>query len=225
MAATKDIQSRKPLSLAVLISGGGRTMQNLADHIAGHSGQRPLNAKMDLVISSGPEAAGLEKAARIGVPVHVVERTKHPDAETFSDAVFELVRRADVDLICFAGWLHLLRIPPGYAGRVINIHPALLPNFGGTGMYGKRVHQAVLDAGCKVSGCTVHFADQTYDTGPIIVQRCCPVLEDDTPATLAARVFELECIAYPQAIDLIGAGRVRIEGRRTQIRPEPEKAT
>jgi folate-dependent phosphoribosylglycinamide formyltransferase PurN len=122
-----------------------------------------------------------------------------------------------VDLICLAGWLSLLIIPPQYAGRIINIHPSLLPSFGGRGMYGHRVHQAVLDAGCKVSGCTVHFVDATYDTGPIIVQRACPVLEADAADELAHRVFEEEKIAYPQAIRLFGQGKLRIEGARVRV--------
>jgi folate-dependent phosphoribosylglycinamide formyltransferase PurN len=113
-----------------------------------------------------------------------------------------------------AGWLSLLEIPPAMTGKIMNIHPALLPSFGGRGMYGRRVHQAVLDHGCKVSGCTVHFVDQSYDNGPIIVQRTCPVLDDDTAQTLASRVFEEEKIAYPMAIEMYREGRLRVEGRR-----------
>ena len=117
----------------------------------------------------------------------------------------------NVDLVCLAGWLCLLEIPPKYQGRVMNIHPALLPSFGGKGMFGARVHQAVLDHGCKMSGCTVHFVDAGYDTGPIIIQRTCPVLDDDTAETLAHRVFEEEKIAYPQAIRLFQAGRLKVQ--------------
>jgi folate-dependent phosphoribosylglycinamide formyltransferase PurN len=100
---------------------------------------------------------------------------------------------------------------------VLNIHPALLPSFGGKGMFGRRVHQAVLDHGCKVSGCTVHFVDGTYDTGPIVLQRTCPALDDDTPESLALRVFEQEKIAYPEAIRLFQQGRLKVEGRRVRI--------
>ncbi|HXE55363.1 MAG TPA: formyltransferase family protein, partial [Tepidisphaeraceae bacterium] len=107
----------------------------------------------------------------------------------------------------------LLDLPQNYAGRVMNIHPALLPSFGGRGLYGRRVHEAVINHGCKVSGCTVHFVDGTYDTGPIIVQRCCPVREDDTPETLAHRVFEEEKIAYPEAIRLFQQGLLKLDGR------------
>ncbi|MCI0703467.1 MAG: phosphoribosylglycinamide formyltransferase, partial [Planctomycetia bacterium] len=121
------------------------------------------------------------------------------------------------DLVCFAGWLHLLPIAPDFHHKVLNIHPALLPAFGGKGMYGHHVHEAVLNYGAKVSGCTVHFADDTYDTGPILVQRAVPVKEEDTPDTLAARVFAAECEAYPEAIRLIAEGRVTVQGRRVII--------
>ncbi|MBN1434478.1 hypothetical protein JW921_06930, partial [Candidatus Fermentibacterales bacterium] len=119
------------------------------------------------------------------------------------------------DLVVQGGFLSLWEVPGRYLGRVMNIHPALLPGFGGKGMYGIRVHRAVLEAGCKVSGCTVHFVDNHYDTGPIIVQRCVPVMEEDTPQSLADRVFEQECEAYPEAIDLFAGDRLRItpEGR------------
>jgi len=119
------------------------------------------------------------------------------------------------------GFLKRITIPQDFANRVTNIHPALLPSFGGEGMYGHFVHEAVLHSGAKVSGCTVHLADNEYDRGPILVQKCVPVLEDDTPETLAARVFEAECEAYPEALRLIAAGRVRVEGRRVRISPGP----
>src|SRR5207237_10203077 len=131
-----------------------------------------------------------------------VDLATYPDCEQFSRLVFSLCDDANVDLVCCAGWLCLLDIPPKYQGRVMNIHPALLPSFGGKGMYGQRVHQAVMDHGCKVSGCTVHFVDNTYDNGPIILQRTCPVLDDDTADALAHRVFEEEKLAYPEAIQL-----------------------
>ena len=200
----------------MLLSGGGRTLENLAGHIA----QGQLDAVIRVVISSRPEAYELQRAAKLAIPRHVVARKAHGDVAAHSAAVFEILRRFEVDLVCQAGWLSMLRIPDDFLGRIINIHPALLPSFGGTGMYGAHVHEAVLAAGCKVSGVTVHFADQTYDTGPIILQRCCPVREDDTPETLAARVFEQECIAYPEAIGLIAAGRVKVEDGRTRILSE-----
>jgi folate-dependent phosphoribosylglycinamide formyltransferase PurN len=135
----------------------------------------------------------------------------------FSRQVFKLIDDAGADLIVLAGWLCLLEIPAKYVGRILNIHPALLPSFGGMGMYGKKVHEAVLAHGCKVSGCTVHFVDAQYDNGPIVIQRSCPVLEDDTAETLAARVFEQEKLAYPEAIRLFAEGRLKIEGRRVRV--------
>lgn len=206
-----------PIRLAVLISGGGTTLQNLADRIADGS----LRAQISVVISSKEGVYGLQRAADLKLPAFTVPRKAYPTPDQFSDHVFGLVRDAGVDLVCLAGFLSLLVIPDDYAHQVINIHPSLLPSFGGQGMYGHRVHEAVLDAGCKISGCTVHFADQTYDRGPILIQRACPVLEDDTPDTLAARVFEQECIAYPEAIRLIAQRRVVIDGRRTRILPQP----
>ena len=118
------------------------------------------------------------------------------------------------------GFLKRVTIPEDFTNRVVNIHPALVPAFCGDGFYGHRVHEAVLEYGAKLSGCTVHFADNQYDHGPVIVQRAVPVLDDDTPETLAARVFEAECEAYPEALRLIAAGRVTVEGRRVRIKPE-----
>lgn len=130
--------------------------------------------------------------------------------ETFSDRVFDAVRAYAPDLVLLAGWLHLIQIPPDFRRRVLNIHPSLLPAFGGKGMYGRHVHEAVLKAGAAVSGCTVHYADDAYDTGPIVLQRSVPVLPDDTPDTLAHRVFEAECEAYPEAIQLVGLQAARV---------------
>ena len=202
-----------PLKLAVLVSGSGTTLQNLLDVIA--AGQ--LDARVEVVIGSRPGIKGLERAAAAKVMNFVVDRLAFPDVGAFSRAVFGLVDDAGVDLVCCAGWLSLLEIPDSYRGRVMNIHPALLPSFGGKGMYGRRVHQAVIDHGCKVSGCTVHFVDASYDTGPIVLQRACPVLDDDTAETLAARVFEEEKVAYPEAIRMYGEGRLVVEGRRVRV--------
>jgi len=133
------------------------------------------------------------------------------------DSLCELLDAAEVDLVCLAGFLSFWEIPPRYEGRVMNIHPALLPGFGGKGMYGHRVHEAVLGAGCKVSGCSVHFVTNEYDAGPIIVQKAAAVLEGDTPDDLAARVFGQECKAYPEAIRLFAEGRLRIEGHVVHV--------
>jgi phosphoribosylglycinamide formyltransferase-1 len=204
-----------PIKLAVLVSGSGTTFQNLADQIAAGA----LSAEIKLVIGSRPNLVGLQKAAAAKVMNFVVDRREY-DCAAFSKQVFSLCDDAGVDLICLGGWLCLLDIPPSYQGRIVNIHPALLPAFGGKGMYGRRVHQAVLDHGCKISGCTVHFVDGAYDNGPIILQRTCAVEENDTAETLAHRVFEEEKIAYPEAIRLFQAGRLRVEGRRVHVMPE-----
>jgi formyltetrahydrofolate-dependent phosphoribosylglycinamide formyltransferase len=207
-----------PLNLAVLVSGSGTTLQNLIDQIG--AGEL-AKVRIGLVIGSRPELLGVKRAADAKIMNFVVDRRSFADVAAFSRAVFALCDDADVDLIALAGWLCLLEIPEKYAGRVMNIHPALLPGpFGGRGMYGQKVHEAVLAHGCKVSGCTVHFVDAQYDNGPIIVQRTCPVLEDDTPHSLAARVFEEEKLAYPQAISLFAQGRLQIDGRRVRVLPQ-----
>jgi phosphoribosylglycinamide formyltransferase-1 len=203
-----------PVNLAVLLSGSGTTLQNLIDHIAA----KKLDARIKLVIGSRDGLLGIERAMQAGIPSHIVDRKRFADVASLSQRVFELIDEARIDLVCLAGWLCLLELPQGYDGKIMNIHPALLPSFGGKGMYGAKVHQAVLDHGCKVSGCTVHFVDASYDSGPIIVQRTCPVLENDTPQTLAHRVFEEEKIAYPQAIQLFAQGRLNVEGRLVRIR-------
>ncbi|HEV8606586.1 MAG TPA: phosphoribosylglycinamide formyltransferase [Tepidisphaeraceae bacterium] len=205
------------MNLAVLASGSGTTLQNLIDRISSKS----LDATIQLVITSRPNIAALDRAAKASILAHVIDRREYSNPSDFSQPIFKLIDDHNIDLICLAGWLCMLAIPPRCAGRIMNIHPALLPSFGGPGMYGIHVHQAVIAHGCKVSGCTVHFVDEKYDNGPIILQRTCPVLENDTPESLAHRVFEEEKIAYPQAIRLFQQGRLRIDGRRVQILAEP----
>jgi len=204
----------EPIRLAILISGGGRTMLNLHDRIK----EGTLCATIEVVISSRASARGVERARAVGVPTIVIERKTMSD-EAFDRAITEAVD--DVDLVCMGGFLSLWRIPDRFAGRVLNIHPALLPEFGGQGMYGLRVHQAVLAAGRTQSGCTVHVCDNDYDHGPIVLQRTVPVLADDTPETLAQRVFDAECIAYPEAITMFQKGRVKIKGTVVEILPAP----
>ena len=203
------------LNLAVLVSGSGTTLQNLIDEIA--AGR--LDASIVLVIGSRPGLVGIDRAAAANLPHVVVDRREFPDSAAFSKRVFSLCDGVRAELLCLAGWLCLLDVPERYLGRAMNIHPALLPSFGGKGMYGAKVHRAVLEHGCKVSGCTVHFVDNTYDTGPIILQRTCVVEEDDTPESLAHRVFEEEKVAYPDAIRLYQQGRLRIEGRCVKVLP------
>ncbi|NLX07494.1 MAG: phosphoribosylglycinamide formyltransferase [Phycisphaerae bacterium] len=201
------------IRLAVLISGGGRTMENFI--ALSRSGRLP--ATVELVVSSRAGAGGVQRAQDAGVRTVVVPR-KGKSLQEFSEAITAELDKARPDLICLAGFLSMYTIAPQYTGKVMNIHPALLPAFGGQGMYGHHVHEAVLEMGCKVTGCTVHFADNQYDHGPIIIQRTVPVLDDDTPDTLADRVFEQETIAYPEAVRLFAAGRLRIEGRRVRTR-------
>jgi len=210
-----SLMPQSPIQLAVLISGSGTTLQNLIDRTVDGS----LNANIAVVVASRPGIGGIERARKAGLKCSIVDRKEYSDIQDFSRKVFEICTESKADLICLAGWLSLLEIPAGFHGRVMNIHPALLPDFGGKGMFGRRVHQAVIDQGCKISGCTVHFVDETYDTGPIILQRVCPVLEDDTADSLAHRVFEEEKIAYPQAIRLFHENRLQIEGPRVRIVP------
>ena len=189
-------------------------MLNFMEHIR----LGTLAANVVQAVASG-HCAGIERARDAGVPAEVVRRNQFDSVAAFSAAVTETVLAAKPDLVALAGFLHLWRFPDSLAGKVMNIHPGLLPSFGGVGMYGHHVHEAVLAAGCKVSGCTVHFCDLEYDTGPIVVQHTVPVLEDDTPDTLAARVFTQECLAYPEAIDLFAAGRLSVRGRVVHIAP------
>jgi formyltetrahydrofolate-dependent phosphoribosylglycinamide formyltransferase len=204
-----------PLRLAVLLSGSGTTLQNLIDRIQAGS----LRAEIVQVISSVPEAFGLERARRAGLPTAVVTRKEAGSREAFSERIFTLCRQARAELVVMAGFLQIITVPEDFTNRVMNIHPALIPAFCGKGYYGHKVHEAVLAYGVKVSGCTVHFADNEYDHGAIILQRTLPVLDDDTPDTLAARVFEQECEAYPEALQAFADGRLRIEGRRVLVLP------
>jgi phosphoribosylglycinamide formyltransferase-1 len=206
--------SDPPIRLAVCVSGGGSTLQNLIDEI----GAGRLRAEIVAVVASKPEIGAIARAEAAGIPVALVARKEYHSLNEFSDAVFEPIRRAGADLVVLGGFLALIEIPPDYEGRVINIHPALIPAFCGKGYHGMIVHQDAIATGVKVSGCTVHFADATYDTGPIILQRTVPVLDDDTPEALAARVFEAECRALPEAIALYAAGRLQVEGRRVRVR-------
>lgn len=198
------MNTHHPMKLVVLISGGGRTMVNLQERIL--AGRLP--ARIGRVVSSRREARGVELAKQLGLPVVVVERASHDDA-TFQRLLTEAVRACPADLICMAGFLSLWRIPDDLIGRVINIHPALLPDFGGQGMYGRHVHEAVLAAGRAESGCTVHFCDNEYDHGRIILQRRVAIPPGYTAAELAAMVFAEELEAYPEAIRMIAGGQIR----------------
>ena len=202
------------MRLVVLLSGGGTTLANLLEKIA--AGR--LDAEIVLVISSNPQARGLEIAAKAGIATQVVRRRDFATPEAYSEAVFTPCRATGAAWVVMGGFLTHVLIPPDFENRVLNIHPALIPAFCGQGFYGHHVHEAVLEYGARVSGCTVHFVDNEYDHGPIILQKVVPVLDDDTPDTLAARVFQAECEAYPEALRLLASGKVSLAGRRIAIR-------
>jgi len=203
-----------PLRVAVLLSGEGTSLENLCERI--DAGAVP--ARVVLVVSSKENAGGLRRAARRGIPAVAVPRKAFADTHAFNDALHAELAKHDVDLVALLGFLSIFELRGRWEGRCLNVHPALIPAFCGRGLYGRRVHEAVLAAGVKLSGATVHFADDDYDTGPILLQEAVPVLEDDTPDTLAARVQAAERRLVPEAIRLIAEGRVTIEGRRTRIR-------
>jgi len=207
----------KPIRLGVLLSGSGRTLANILKLTA--AGQ--LSARVVTVISSRSTVKGVQIARDADLPCHVIRTKDHSDVDEFSAGIVEVLDGAKVDLVVQAGWLCYWKIPDRYIGRVMNIHPALLPSFGGKGMWGHHVHEAVLAAGCKVSGCTVHFVNNEYDKGPIILQRTCEVAEDDEADILAARVFEQETIAYPAAIQLFAENRLQVTNNRVKILPTP----
>jgi phosphoribosylglycinamide formyltransferase 1 len=200
----------RSVRLAVLISGGGTTLMNLLEK--NRAGQ--LDAEFPIVIASKEDCRGVERARNAGLTCEPVVRSQFGSVESFSERIFDLCREAEVDLVILGGFLSLVQIPTDFAHKVINIHPSLIPAFCGKGFHGHHVHEAVLERGAKVSGCTVHFANNEYDAGPIILQKVVPVMDDDTPDTLQKRVFEAECEAFPEAIRLFAAGRLTVDGSR-----------
>jgi formyltetrahydrofolate-dependent phosphoribosylglycinamide formyltransferase len=202
-----------PLRVAVLLSGEGTSLENLFEHI-----DAGLPARVEVVIASKPNAGGLARATRHGVAAAAVARRDHPDVRDFNDALHAVLDRYEIDLVALLGFLSPFEPRERFAGRVINVHPALIPAFSGRGFYGHRVHEAVLESGVKISGATVHFADDEYDRGPILLQEAVPVRDDDTPDTLAARVQAAERRLVPEAIRLIAEGRVTVDGRRVRIK-------
>lgn len=184
-----------PVRLAVLISGGGSTLLNLLDKIE----HGELNASVECVIASR-QCAGVERSIARGHACEVIAARQYATARELSDVIFARCRSAKVDLVILGGFLSRIEVPPDFEGRVLNIHPSLIPSFCGQGMYGHHVHEAVLARGCKITGCTVHVVDNEYDHGPIIVQKAVPVLDGDDADRLARRVFVAECEAYPEAI-------------------------
>ena len=216
MSALRPISEplERPIRLGALISGGGTTLVNFVEQIA----RGTLNAEVAVVIASRSDCAGIARAKEAGLRCEVVPRRSFATVAEFSSRVFDVLREANVDLVTFAGFLSLLEIPDDFDCRVMNIHPALIPAFCGKGMYGHRVHDEAIARGVKVSGCTIHFADNQYDHGPIILQQTVPVEADDTADELAARVFGAECEAFPEAIRLFAAGRLTVDGDRVIVR-------
>lgn len=206
------------LKIGVLVSGHGRgtNLQAILDACAG--GRLP--AQTSVVIGTRSEAPALDRARAAGVHTVVVSPRKYEgDSEAYGAALLRVLERHEVGLICLAGFM--LKLPQAVVDRyrdcIMNVHPALLPLFGGQGMFGENVHRAVLDSGMKVTGATVHLVDEHYDSGPIVVQAAIPVMEDDTPESLAARVLPLEHRLYVEAISLFAQGRLHVDGRKVRV--------
>ena len=193
--------STRPLTVAALISGAGRTIRSLQEAID----TRAIPARISVVIAHDESLPGVERCREIGLNVEVVPGGP---GEATSDLVDRILLAHQADLVCLCGYLRKFRVGERWRERVINMHPALLPDFGGRGMYGSRVHEAVIASGTTNSGCTVHWVDEEYDRGEHIIQRSCPVHESDDAESLAARVFELECETYPEALRLIAQARM-----------------
>jgi len=208
------LSTAAPLRIAVLLSGEGTSLENLLVQI--EAGEVP--GRVVGVLASKEGAGGLERARRRGIPAAAVPRKQFRDGKAFNDALHAALERHEPDLVLLLGFLSPFELRDRYAGRALNVHPALIPAFSGRGFYGQRVHEAVIAAGVKLSGATVHFVDEEYDHGPIVLQRTVPVLDDDTPVTLAARVQALERELVPEAVRLFAAGRLEIRGRRVHIR-------
>ena len=185
-----------PRALALFVSGGGRSLENLAAVIA----RGEIEARSALVVASTPEAGALERARRLALPAVVIDPERALSTEEFSRDAFLAAEAFGCDTVVLAGFLRLLVIPERWTGLVLNIHPSLLPAFGGKGFYGARVHAAVLARGCEYTGCTVHYVTNEYDAGPILHQRVVAVEPGDDVDALAARVFEAEKLALPEAL-------------------------
>lgn len=205
------------LKLAVMVSGGGTNLQAILDAIADGT---VTNAKVVKVISNSSRAYALERAAQAGIPVQCITRKQYPQPEQFDQALLAALQESEADLVVLAGCLVVIPqiVVDAYPNRIINIHPALIPAFCGTGYYGLGVHEKVLARGVKITGATVHFVDGGTDTGPIILQKAVEVQDGDTPEVLQRRVMEqAEWIILPRAIDLIANGRVAVSEGKVQI--------
>jgi phosphoribosylglycinamide formyltransferase 1 len=203
------------LRVAALLSGSGTTLQNLIDRAA--SGELPI--EIVKVISSRSDAYGLERATRAGIDTSVLRRKDYESTQQYSDAVWSAITPSEARLVVLAGFMVKIFVPESFKNRVINVHPALLPDFGGQGMYGHFVHEAVLAQGCRKSGATVHFVNNEYDSGPIICQQTVEVSPADTPDSLAEKVQAAEREIYPQAIKYFAEGRLSVNGNDVRIAP------
>lgn len=203
------------LKLGVLVSGGGTNLQAVIDSIE----HGKIRGEVRVVISSNPKAYALKRAQRYGIPGIYIGRRDFTTREGYEGEMIKVLKGYGVELVLLAGFMTVLS--PGFVSefrnRIMNIHPALIPAFCGKGFYGRRVHEAVLEYGVKVTGATVHFVDEGTDTGPIILQEAVPVLDDDTVDSLAERVLKVEHRLYPEAVRLYSEGRLKIEGRRVRI--------
>lgn len=208
------------LRIVVLLSGSGTTLENLIEWRA--KGQ--LDIEIVAVVSSKPSAFGLERARRHGLATHAVDRRAYRDERGFNNALHRILDEYQPELLVLAGFLTRLELR-GYSGRTMNVHPALVPAFSGKGYYGERVFRAVLESAVKLTGVTVHFCDDEYDTGPIILQEAVAVEDDDSVDSLARRVQEKERDLYPRAIQLYAEGRLQLQGRRVRILPPAPERT
>ena len=199
--------------IAVLASGGGSNLQAIVDYLKARGDERA--AEVALVASDRPDSGALDRARREGIEAAVLRSSRSPDGAD----LLALLLKHRVDVVALAGYLRLLPKPilAEFPSRVLNIHPALLPSFGGPGMYGDRVHRAVLASGDGVSGATVHYVDDEYDHGDILAQWPVPVLADDSVHTLAARVLKVEHVLYPRVIEAVASGRWRFDSRPSAV--------
>lgn len=218
MDASNTPRSPNSLRLAAFASGGGSNVQSILDAIDGGT----LDAELALVVTDRPGIGVLDRAERHDIPTLVLPPADFDDADAFGAALLEVLGAHGVDFVALAGYLK--HVPPAvvraFRHRMLNVHPSLLPAFGGPGFYGRRVHEAALAYGVRWSGATVHLVDEEYDTGPIVLQEPVRVHADDTPEALAARVLAVEHRLYPEALRLFATGRVRVDGRRVLIDPD-----
>lgn len=204
------------LRIGVLASGRGSNFEAILNNIKNGN----LDASIQVVISNKASAGALEIARQNGIPEVYISKKEFPVQEQFDGRLLAVLTDYQVNFIVLAGYLKMLSpfVVRKFKNKILNIHPALLPSFGGKGMYGGHVHQAVLDYGCRVSGVTVHLVDEEYDTGPPVLQRCVPVQNNDTPEALAQRVLKVEHQIFTEALQLFAQDRVEIEGRKVKIK-------